>query len=153
MFVNRRQAQKDNPGIEHIDGLYSYAMIVTQDLTEAEALVQETYVRAIPAIGRRRPGSNVKVWLFTILRNVWSNQLRHRRGRPLLIEIDEGAATLVAEAPQEPHALYTIKAEREQVREAIRKLPVECREIVMLRQYEGLSYQEIANILDCPLGP
>jgi RNA polymerase sigma-70 factor (ECF subfamily) len=146
--------QEDAAGIEHIGGLYSYAMILTHNPTEAEDLVQETYVRAIPAIGRLRAGSNVKVWLFTILRNVRFNQLRYRRARPQLVEIDrdERTTNLIVETSQDPHALYATKAEREQVREAIRKLPVEFREIVLLREYEGLSYQEIASVLDCPVG-
>ena len=60
-------------GIEHIDGLYSYALVLTRNRSEAEDLVQETYVRAIGAMGRLRTGSNVKSWLFTILRNIWFN--------------------------------------------------------------------------------
>ena len=57
-------------GIEHIDGLYSYALVLTRNRSEAEDLVQETYVRAIGAMGRLPTGSNVKSWLFTILRNI-----------------------------------------------------------------------------------
>ena len=66
-------------GIEHIDGLYSYALVLTRNRSEAEDLLQETYVRALGAMGRLRTGSNVKSWLFTILRNIWFNQLRQQR--------------------------------------------------------------------------
>jgi RNA polymerase sigma-70 factor (ECF subfamily) len=69
----------DATGIEHLDGLYSYAMVLSRNHAEAEDLVQETYVRAIRAVGRLRAGSNMKSWLFTILRNIWFNQLRKRR--------------------------------------------------------------------------
>ena len=76
-------------GVEYLDGLYSYALILTRNHAEAEDLVQETYVRAVGAMGRLRPGSNMKGWLFTILRNVWLNQLRKRRNGPQMV-LDRG---------------------------------------------------------------
>jgi RNA polymerase sigma-70 factor, ECF subfamily len=68
----------DAIGIEYIDGLYGYAMSLTRNHAEAEDLVQETCVRAIQAMGRLRPDSNIKGWLFTILRNVWINRLARK---------------------------------------------------------------------------
>jgi RNA polymerase sigma-70 factor (ECF subfamily) len=55
----------DATGLEYLEGLYSYAMVLTRNHAEAEDLVQETYVRAIKAMGRLREGSNIKGWLFT----------------------------------------------------------------------------------------
>jgi RNA polymerase sigma-70 factor (ECF subfamily) len=74
--------QEDPTGIEHLDGLYRYARVLTSNHAEAEELVQETYVRAIQAMGRLRAESNMKSWLFTILRNVWFNVLRKWRNGP-----------------------------------------------------------------------
>jgi RNA polymerase sigma-70 factor (ECF subfamily) len=144
----------DTVGIEYIDGLFGYALVLTRNRTEAEDLVQETYVRAIGAAGRLRPDSNVKSWLFTILRNLWLNQLRQRRTTPELVDIDadESNADIVVETSKDPHEHYVNKMERDQVREAIQRLPVTFREIVLLREYEELSYQEIANVLGCPAG-
>jgi RNA polymerase sigma-70 factor (ECF subfamily) len=141
-------------GTEYLDGLYSYALVLTRNHAEAEDLVQETYVRAIPAMGRLRAGSNTKGWLFTILRNVWLNQLRKRHNGPQMIEIEvgDGVANSIVEPSKDSHDLYVSKVEAEQVRAAIQELPVEFREIIMLREYEGLSYQEIASVLDCPVG-
>lgn len=141
-------------GIEHIDGLYSYALVLTRNHAEAEDLVQETYVRAIQAMNRLRADSNVKSWLFTILRNIWLNQLRRRRTAPQLVEIDaeDGAADIAVETSKDPHAFYVSKVESEQVRGAIQRLSVDFREIILLREYEELSYQEIASILNCPIG-
>src|SRR5260370_40718235 len=82
--------QADTSGIEYLDGLYSYALVLTRNQAEAEDLVQETYVRALQAMGRLRAGSNMKGWLFTILRNIWLNQLRKRRNGPQMIEIEIG---------------------------------------------------------------
>ncbi len=140
-------------GIEHIDGLYSYALVLTRNRNEAEDLVQETYVRAIGAMGRLRAGSNVKSWLFTILRNVWFNQLRQLRTAQVVAMDGEGhPADLAAATTKDPYAFYVSKMEQEQVREAIQQLPVDFREIILLREFEELSYQDIATILDCPAG-
>ncbi len=139
---------------EVFDGLYGYAMVLSRDRTEAEDLVQETCVRAVQAIESLRPDSNVKGWLFTILRNIWLNQLRRRRAAPKIVEldVDESTAELAVETSKDPHALYVSKVEREQVREAIQQLSEEFREIIVLREYGELSYQEIANVLGCPAG-
>jgi RNA polymerase sigma-70 factor, ECF subfamily len=141
-------------GIEYIDGLYSYALVLTRNRAEAEDLVQETYVRAIQAMDRLRADSNVKSWLFTILRNLWLNQLRRRRTTPQLIEIDseENTTEIAEENSKDPYASYVSKVESEQVRKAIEELSVNFREIILLREYEELSYQEIADILNCPPG-
>jgi RNA polymerase sigma-70 factor (ECF subfamily) len=145
------QGRADAAGI---DGLYSYAMVLTRNHAEAEDLVQETYVRAIPPMGRLRTGSNMKGWLFTILRNVWLNQSRERGKDPQMIAIQAGdvVANSIAEPSKDSHGLYVTKMETEQVRRAILELPPDFREVLLLREYEDLSYQKIANILDCPVG-
>src|SRR5258707_4264401 len=139
---------------EVFDGLYGYAMVLSRDRTEAEDLVQETCVRAVKAIESLQPASNVKSWLFTILRNIWLSQLRQRRAAPKIVELDmdESTAETAVEPSKDPHALYVSKVEREQVRDAIQQLSEEFREIIVLREYGELSYKEIASVLGCPLG-
>lgn len=102
-----------------------------------------------PAIGRR-----AKSWLFAILRNIWLNNLRHRRTAPDGVEFDSDGSVPneQGEAAQDPYSVYVRTIEREQVQAAIQQLPVEFREIIILREYEELSYQEIAAVLDCPPG-
>jgi len=148
------KGKADAIGIEYMDGLYGYALNLTRNYAEAEDLVQETYVRAARAMGRLREGSNVKVWLFTILRNVWLNQLRGPRNRPQMVtvEVGEGDANSVVEPSKNFHDPYVSKIEAEHMRAAIQELQAELREIILLREYEGLSYQEIANVLECPVG-
>ena len=140
--------------IECMDSLYRYAMVLTRNRSEAEDLVQETYLRAMRAMRRLRAGSNIKSWLLVILRNIWLNQLRQQRTSPNMVEIDvdEITANVVVETSKDPHALYVSKLECEQVREAIQHLPVDFREVILLREYEELSYQEIASVLGCPIG-
>ena len=139
---------------EYLDGLYSYAVVLSRNRTEAEDLVQETCLRALRAIERLRPDSNIKSWLFTILRNIWLNQLRQSRAFPQVPDIDlgENSAIEPVDTSNDPYATYISNNERERVRNAIQRLPLESREIILLREYEELSYEEIATLLDCPLG-
>ena len=138
----------------YLDGLYGYAVVLSRNRAEAEDLVQETCLRALRSIGQLRPDGNVKSWLFTILRNIWLNEVRRWRATPDMVELDSdgSGATEPVDAAKDPHELYVSNIEREQVREAIQKLPVEFREILILREYEQLSYQEIAALLECPIG-
>jgi RNA polymerase sigma-70 factor (ECF subfamily) len=139
---------------EYLDGLYSYALVLSRNRSEAGDLVQETYLRAIRAAERLRADSNVKSWLFTILRNIRFNQLRQRRIAPEAgdVDLDTISANSAADAAKDPHAAYVSGVEREQVRNAVQQLPLEFREIIILREYEELSYREIAVILECPTG-
>jgi RNA polymerase sigma-70 factor (ECF subfamily) len=137
--------------MEHIDSLYGYALTLTRDATEAEDLVQETYVRAASAANRPDPDSNLKGWLFVIMRNAWLNQLRHKKSGPRFVELEWDEPSRV-ETQENPHVVYLRKLERQQVREAIASLPHAYREIVVLRDIEGFTYQEIATVLDCPAG-
>jgi RNA polymerase sigma-70 factor (ECF subfamily) len=139
---------------EYIGVLYGYAMVLTRNRAEAEDLVQETYVRALEAAGRLRENSNIKGWLFTILRNLWFNQLRKRRNAPAMVEMDgddHTADSLVGDA-RDAHEIFVSKEDSYMVRSAIDNLPVQFREIIVLREFEELSYQEIADVLGCPAG-
>ncbi|MBB6146428.1 RNA polymerase sigma-70 factor (ECF subfamily) [Silvibacterium bohemicum] len=144
----------DTAFMQHLSGLYGYAMALTRNDSEAQDLVQETCLRALPKLGSLRADSNLKSWLFTILRNIWLNQLRQKRSASNFAELDtdESIADLVQEPSQNPHDSYVGKMEREWVRQAIERLPVASREIILLREYEELSYQEIADVLECPPG-
>ena len=148
------RGEVDRLPIEFIDGLYSYAMVLARNHAQAEDLVQETYLRAMQAIGSLRPESNVKGWMFTILRNIWLNQLRKVRNAPQMVEIEaeKGVANEVVEPSKNAHDLYIDRVEAEQIRAAIAELPIKFREIILLREYEDLSYQEIASVLGCPVG-
>lgn len=141
----------DQAAMEHIDSLYGYALTLTRNATEAEDLVQETYVRAASAANQPAADSNLKGWLFVIMRNAWLNQLRHKNSGPRFVELDPGEPATI-ETQENPHVVYLRKLERQQVREAIENLPQAYREIVVLRDIEGFTYQEIATVLDCPAG-
>ena len=141
--------------LEHLDALYGFAMILTHNRTEAEDLVQETYLRAARAFGRLVPDSNLKSWLFAIMRNIRLNQIRHEHSGPQFVEIDaeeENRRMWLVHSSTDPHSALLQKIEREQVRAAIKRLPIYYREVILLRDIEGFSYQQIAGILQCPAG-
>jgi len=137
--------------MEHIDALYGYALALTRNMTEAEDLVQETYLRAASAAHRPDGNSNLKGWLFVIMRNAWLNEVRHKNSGPKFVDLDTSGPA-VDQLQDSPHVVYLRKLEREQVQQAIESLPDAYREIVVLRDIEGFTYQEIATVLDCPAG-
>ena len=141
--------------LEHLDALYRYALALTELRTEAEDLVQETCLRALRAEAQFRPGGSLKSWLFTILRHVFLNQKRSRQARAVTLSLE------AREAPdavwrnartEDPHTMLVQQVERAQVQAALAALPIHDRELLVLREWENLSYGEIAEVLHCPIG-
>ena len=141
-------------GTEYLDGLYRYALVLTRNQADAEDLVQETFLRAIQAFSRLREDSNVRAWLFTILRNLRLNALRKLRTGPHLIEDEADGHILdhLAGSMPDAHKLLEEREDAKRVRSAIEELPSEFQEVIILREFEELSYEEIAEVLQCPVG-
>jgi RNA polymerase sigma-70 factor (ECF subfamily) len=154
------EAKKSNTdfgqaALGHFDALYGFAMVLTHDQTEAEDLVQETYLRAVRAFDHLLPDSNLKSWLLTIMRNAWLNQLRHAAKESGLIELDaaeQGSAEWLDRVADDPYVVMVKKLKLEELGAAIESLPPVYRQVVVLRDIEGLSYRQIAGILKCPSG-
>jgi RNA polymerase sigma-70 factor (ECF subfamily) len=131
--------------------LYRYARSLCRSQAAAEDLVQETFRRALAA--NRKPAiateENVRPWMFTIMRHIWQNDLRHRSHDPLHAS---AAAILVPPEPETPEGVLTRKMIRSEVRHALEALPDAYREVVVLRELESMSYSEIAGIIQCPVG-
>jgi RNA polymerase sigma-70 factor (ECF subfamily) len=144
--------QKCAPDLEpYLNGLYGYAVVLSRNKVDAEDLVQETCVRAVGAIHRLRSDTNMKAWLFTILRNTWFNQCRRSPAVLSVISLGE-EVEIGADSRADLHNQYIVSEERTRVQNAIQKLPTNLREIILLRVYEELSYQEISEVLCCPTG-
>jgi len=140
--------------LTYLDGLFSYAVTLCHGQTEAEDLVQETYLRAVRSFNQHAPDSNLKAWLYAILRNAWLNQVRHERSGPRMVDMndEEGSCAAAVTSGNDPYTSYLSQAECQDVRNAVRNLPTQYREVIVLREFEGLSYQEIAVVLGIPAG-
>ena len=141
---------------KHLNSLYNYALVLARQ--DAEDLLQESLVRAWEAFHAFDRSKSFKPWVFTIMRNAQIDRQRRRRTHPADAPLgDEKEAEPVVESPLcsiplAPEDILLRREAVEQVREAIRHLPPLLREIVELRDIEGLSYHEIATILSRPVG-
>ncbi len=144
-----------------LDNLYGAAMRLTRDPAEAEDLVQDSMVRAYRFWDTFKTGTNIKAWLFTILRNTFINGY-HRRGRARNFQLDVnaqmrslGPTVAVANStsqPPGPEEAVSAQITTARIREALDSLPPDYRLAVTLADLEGLSYKEIAEAMDCPIG-
>src|SRR5437867_3159431 len=145
--ANRSNVDFSQAALRHLEALHGFAMVLTHDQTEAEDLVQETYLRAVRGFDQLVPDSNLKGWLLTIMRNTWLNQLRQAPEGSGLIELDaaeQGSAEWLDRVADDPHIVMVRKMEFEELGAAIESLPSVYREVVVLRDIEGLSYRQIA---------
>jgi len=132
------------------DQLYNFAHWLTQDKSEAEDLVQETYVKALRGFSSFQLGTNFRAWIFRILRNSF---LSSRTGLKTTVEFDEEEHTAASsEADSSPEQLLLERADRDLVQQSLAALPVHHREILLLCDVEEMRYQEIAETLGIPIG-
>jgi RNA polymerase sigma-70 factor, ECF subfamily len=145
--------------LSHLDTLYSVACRLTKNPLEAEDLVQDALLKAIRARDQYQPGTNLKAWLFKILTNTFINKFRRGGLERVVLEGPDAdplvdgwvsAASMRALRDPETQALRPI-VERE-IRQALDELPEEFRLAVVLSDVEELSYKEIADVMDCPVG-
>ena len=139
--------------LSHLDSLYRVALRLTRRPSDAEDLVQETYLKAFRFASSFERGTNLKAWLFTILHNTWRNMLRHDRRDPIEVDsetVDRAATTVEhEETPEQLLQRATLDAD---LKAALDALPEAFRTAVWLRDVEELSYAEIAGALDVPIG-
>ena len=144
-----------------MSGLYAAALRMTRNPSDAEDLVQETYLRAYRGFGGFQEGTNLKAWLYKILTNTYINIYRAKKRRPDEQALDEledfslyrrlGGLEAV-DADRSPEAEVLDAIPEDSVRQAIEDLPEQFRMAVLLADVEGFSYKEIAEITDVPIG-
>lgn len=139
--------------LSHLDSLYGAALRLTRDASDAEDLVQETYLKAFRFASSFERGTNLRAWLFTILRNTWRNRRRDERRNPVEVDSDmvDRAATTAA-ADTTPDELLTRVTLDGDLQAALAALPEAFRTAVWLRDVEELSYADIARVLAVPIG-
>lgn len=134
------------------DSLYNFASWLVDNKSNAEDLVQETYLKALRGFGSFQPGTNFRAWMFRILRNTFLSS-RATLGRRMTVEVDsEEDFPVSPETSATPESLLIERSQENAVRDAIEQLPIIFREVLLLCDVEGASYREISEILSIPLG-
>ncbi len=136
--------------LPHLDAAHNLARWLAGNDQDAQDVVQEACLRAFKFFGGFR-GDNPRAWLLAIVRNTFYTWLRQNRPAIPTVELDD-AALEVADPAAAGEALQTRQADAETVRRAIAALPVEFREIIVLREMEAMSYKDIAILADLPIG-
>src|SRR6266436_5673452 len=161
-FGNRQRSGPDSFDVQvlsHMETLFGVACRLTKAPLDAEDLVQDTLVKAVRARDQYQPGTNLKAWLFKILHNTFIN--KYRRGGLERVVLDGpdadpladgwvSSASMRALRDPENQALRPLVAE--EIHRALDELPEEFRLAVVLSDVEELSYKEIAEVMDCPVG-
>ena len=143
--------------LPHLDDALSLARWLTGSVSDGEDVVQEACMRAFAAIGSVGD-ANPRAWLLTIVRNTAFTWLAKNRPKTLIVTandrlFEEAASQMtVREDAQPPESLLIAKADAEMLHRAIASLPVQYREIIVLREIEGFGYREIAEIASIPVG-
>ena len=140
--------------LPHLDAVYRFALRLTGSPADAEDLVQETYLRAFRSWDHYTPGTRAKSWLFTICRNAFLRQRQQESRRSEVVQqASSPEAPLFLPAYQDdPEGTFFTGIVDQTVLDHIEQIPAEFREVVLLSDLEGLSYQDIADVLDVPLG-
>lgn len=149
----------ETAALPFLDALYNMGYRLTRNAEDAEDLVQETYLKAYKYYDKFQPGTNLKAWLFKILKNTFINGYRKRQNQPTktdFADIEGSFESLVSEeAPQSiksPEEVALDQVLDEDVQTALDGLRDDYRMVVLLVDLEGFSYKEAANILDVPVG-
>ncbi len=152
--ADARRESFEREALVHLDVLHRVALRLTGNAADADDLVQETMLKAYRAWDRYEQGTNAKAWLLTILRHAFINEYRRRARRPETVDVETIEPFVVFPAVQEddPQGAFFDRLVDEQVLRAIDALPEAFRETLVLSDVEGLNYQEIARILEVPVG-
>jgi len=149
----------EEQALPFIDQLYAAAMRMTRNPSDAQDLVQETFVKAFAAFKQFEQGTNLKAWLYRILTNTFINTYRKKQREPYQGTIDDledwqlgGAESTTAMASRSAEAEAIDHLPDSAVKDALQSIPEDFRLAVYFADVEGFSYQEIAEIMKTPIG-
>ena len=155
----RRRAEFERLARQYERDIYSSALRMTRDADDAADLAQEALAKAYSSFHQFRPGTNFKAWVFRILTNTYINEYRRRQRAPEEVELDETAVDQAARqdlerggTASEPECRVLAGVTDEEVQTALDALPDVFRLVVILSDLQGFSYEQIAHILDIPIG-
>jgi RNA polymerase sigma-70 factor, ECF subfamily len=141
----------ERQALEHLDALFNLALYLTRDWSQAQDLVQETYLRAFRFAHRFEAGTNLRAWLFQILRNTFLTFYRLREREPALAAdgVPDWDTPVFHDAPEETGAAMEAHTDLER---AMARLPPEFRMVLVLAEVEGMPLDQVARVMDCPVG-
>ncbi|MCD8538592.1 MAG: sigma-70 family RNA polymerase sigma factor [Leadbetterella sp.] len=141
-----------------IDSMYNFAYRLTNDEDDANDLLQDTYMKAFRFINSFQQGTNAKAWLFRILKNSFINDYRKKSKEPSKIDYQEVETVYNSNEDAEVESTTDLRIEAvqdligDEVATALNSLPVDFRTVIILCDIEGFTYEEMAKILDIPIG-
>ena len=150
MPVENTRVRFERAVLPHLNSAYNLSRWLTASDADAEDVTQEAYLRALKFFETHR-GTDTRAWLLAIVRNTCRTWLEKNRSRRV-VGLPESNDSVAADESANPESLAIRRDERKLIRQAIENLPVEYREMIVLRELEGLSYKEIAGIAEIPLG-
>ena len=154
-----KQREFETEALVHLDSLYAHALRLTRSPSDAEDLVQDTFVRALRFYERFERGTNLKAWLLRIQFNSFVNKYRRN-----VKEVSAGEAMSHEPATEstlgrgplqsllDPHGTAIAPLLAKEIQAALAKLPEDHQTVVLLADVEELSYKEIAEVIGCPIG-
>ena len=151
-----KREQFAREALPHMDQVYTAGLYLTRNKDEADELLQETFLRAFRFWHQFTPGTNCRAWLMTILHNTFKNRYRERYREQQTVEfdetIDEAGGLAGAEAPTNPEQIVLAQFLDTEVEEALKSLPVEFLEVIVLVDVQELTYEEAAAAIGSPIG-
>lgn len=154
---NRLQTEFERSTIQYMDALYNFAMSLVGNKDDAKDLLQETYIKAFRFFDSFKPGTNCKAWLFQIMKNTFINNYRRTQRSPESVSYDE-VEEFYDSVRSDDVSLDSLSLEifeksfGDEVQRALAILPEVFRTVLLLSDVEGFSYEEIATIVDIPVG-
>jgi RNA polymerase sigma-70 factor (ECF subfamily) len=133
----------------HFARLYNFACWLTQDRAAAEDLVQETFMKALKGFSSFQQGTNFRAWMYRILRNTF---LTTQVGLKASVSFDSDDAPPEPATAETPESVLLAHVEQEAIQKALLELPVNFREVILLCDFEEMSYQEISQAIGIPMG-
>jgi RNA polymerase sigma-70 factor (ECF subfamily) len=143
--------------LPHADALYNFAYHLTYNEADANDLVQETFMKAFRFIHSFDSGTNAKAWLFKILKNGFINEYRKKKKEPSKVDYEDIIAYQDADEDNGGVA-YDLREDifdgmlGDEITIALNRLPIDFKTVILLCDIEGFSYEEIAKIIDIPIG-
>jgi RNA polymerase sigma factor (sigma-70 family) len=134
--------------LPHLDAAFNYARWLTKNEADAQDVVQDAYVRALRFFSSLRD-DDARAWLLTIVRNTWYGRFSGRAERSVVFDEIKDSRS---DERLDPEALMLQQQAVDTVRRAIEELPVDFREVIVLRELEGMSYKDIAAVAGIPMG-